>query len=194
MTQRRVWGYLVAAAAAWGVTGCAPKLTMEDMKQMQPQRPVELDRLNAWVGTWHATGTMEIAGMDEPIEFSGTNTTGWDLDGWVLVEHGDFTMADMPPHKGVGVWSYDAKSGKYRSTWSDNGGSTGYGTARYMEKSDTWTMRMRGYGPMGSTVGKGSVKFVDANTMEWSWQEWPAWDLFGLFKFMKIKGTSTKQG
>lgn len=194
MTHRRVCSLVVAATVVWGLTGCASKMSMEDMKQMKVQRPAELDQLNAWVGTWSATGTAEMAGMEEPIEFSGTSITAWDLDGWALVEHSDFKMGDMEPMKGMGLWSYDAKSKVFRTTWTDTAGGIGYGKAWYNKKTDSWMMRGHGRGPMGATTGKGCVKFVDENTMEWTWQEWPAWDLLGLFKFMKMKGTSTKQG
>lgn len=192
MYRRMMTGAIVATLAMAVLPGCMSQMCMEDMAKM-PERPVELDRLNDWVGTWKASGTGKMMGIDEEFTVTGTSQNAWDVDGWYLSEHGEYDMGPMGKMKYLQVWTWDSNAKKFRSYWFDSMGGVGHGTAKCDEKTRTWTMSMRGKGPMGSTRGKGCVKFVDDNTMEWTWQEWPAWDLLGLFKFMDMKGTSTRQ-
>ncbi|MCH7839975.1 MAG: DUF1579 family protein [Planctomycetes bacterium] len=193
MYRRMMTGTILATLAMAGLSGCMPKMTMEEMAQMRPERPVELDKLNAWVGTWKASGTVKMMGIDEEITLSGTSQNAWGVDRWCLLEHGEYEMGAMGKMNGLGVWTWDTKAKRFRSNWFDSMGGTGSGTAKYDEMTRTWTMNMRGKGPGGATRGKGYVRFVDDDTMEWAWQEWPAWDLLGLFKFMDMKATSTRQ-
>ena len=72
MIRRTVSRALVPVFAGLLLPGCMPKMTMEDMKQMMPKRPVELDLLNPFVGTWESTGEMKFTGLDEVIQATGT--------------------------------------------------------------------------------------------------------------------------
>ena len=166
---------------------------MEQMKEMRPKRPAELDRLNMFVGKWDGTGDAKFMGLDETLKTKGTSQTAWDCDGWYLVEHGEFEMGDMGRMHGLGVWTWDAKAKKYRMWWFDNWGATGTGTAEYDESTKTWSMNSKAAGPMGSMAGRGVVKMVDDKTVEWTWTEWPGWDLFHAFKVAEMKGTNKKK-
>ena len=57
---------LVGACMLWSVTlvGCTP--SEEEMAAMlkQPPRPTELDRLEAFVGTWNGTAEVEVEGVE----------------------------------------------------------------------------------------------------------------------------------
>lgn len=174
------------------LTGCMKELTMEDMKAMRPERPVELDRLNMFAGTWSGTGTANIIGMKEPVQISGTSKTSWQADNWYLVEDAEYRMGDMEPMKAIGIWSWDARKRKYRSWFFDSMGGQGVGTARYNEKTQMWSMRAKGSGPMGSTRGKGTWS-ATGDTMTWTWVEYPWWDYFGLIKIMEMEGSSKRQ-
>ncbi len=193
MNRQTMYGAVLMACVMMGLSGCMPKMTMEDMKQMRPERPAELDKLNAFVGTWQGSGTAKMIGIDEPMELKGTSETTWEVNNWYLVEHAEYEMGEMGTMKGVGVWSWDSRAKKYRTWWFDDFGGTGTGTITYREACNCWCMSVRGNSPMGSTRGKGCITFKDDETMEWTWQEWPAWDLFGLFKFMDMSGTSKRQ-
>ena len=193
MFRRMMTGAIVTTLAMAGLPGCMPEMTMEDMAKMRPDRPPELDRLNAFVGTWKGTGTANMMGIDEPMKLTGTSKTAWGVDNWCIVEHGDYEMEGMGDMKGLGVWTWDARAKKYRTWWFDNFGVAGQGTLTYSKASDCWFMTVRGKSAMGSTRGAGCITFKDKDTMEWTWKEWPAWDLLGLFNFMDMKGTSTRQ-
>ena len=191
MMRRNLSYVLVAAVAGLMVTGCMPEMTIEQMKEMRPERPPELDRLNMFAGKWTSTGEAEMAGLDEVHTWTGSSESTWGCDGWCLVEHSTGEMGELGNMAGMGVWTWDAKSKKYRSTWADNWGSTGQGVGKYDEETRTWTIKAKSRGAMGKSIGKGTVTFVDDDTMEWSWTERAG--LFGMFKVMEAKGTGERQ-
>ena len=167
-----------------------PTMTMEEMKADMPQRPAELDHLNAFVGQWEMEGETKMAGLEEVLKTQGTSDIKWHGDKWFLVGHWNFNMGDLGDITGIETWTYDVKCKKFRSTWTDSMGSIGMGTARYDEKTRTWQMRAKSYGPFGTTTGKGHVKMVDDNTMEWTWTEYA---MGGLLKTMEITGTNRRK-
>ena len=181
---------LFAAGSAMLLVGCMPKMTLEEMKAMMPQRPAELDRLNDFVGTWDMTGEATMAGLDEVLKTTGVGETKWAGNGWFLVSNAKFEMEGLNTMEAVETWSYDAHSKKYRSTWTDSMGSLGTGSSRYNEKTRTWTMRATSHGAHGKTTAKGTLKMVDKDTMEWTWSEYA---MGGLFKVMEMKGTSKRR-
>lgn len=184
-----LWMGLVGMA----VVGCAPKMTVEKMKEMKPQRPAELDKLNMLAGKWEASGEAKMMGLDKPLTAKGTSQMAWDCDNWYLVEHSDYEMSELGKMKAIGIWTYDPKAKKYRIWWFDSMGATGRGTATFDEETKTWQMKAKGQSPYGKTAGRGTTKMLDNNTIEWSWEEWPAWDLFGMMKVFDMKGTSKRK-
>lgn len=193
MTLRRVSPLLLVGAVA--LTGCMPKMTVEKMKEMAPkQKPSELDRLNVLVGKWEGDATSKVMGMEEKITGKGTSQIHWEGDGWILVERGEYEMKDVGKMKGIGIWSWDSRAKRYRTTWTDSWGGTGVGTVRFDEKTNTYHMKVKGRNPHGSTRGKGTMKLADNNnTMQWTFQEHPWWDFFGLMKVFEMEGTSKKK-
>ena len=171
------------------LTGCMPKMTLEEMKEMMPQRPVELDKLKQFEGTWESTNVMTFSMLDEPLTGTGTSTMTWENDGWNLLERGTYT-SEMGTMHGMGVWSWDAKAKKYRITWFDSMGSIGGGTSKFNEKTNTWHMKAKSSSSFGDSVGEGTMKFTDPDTMEWTWAEW---DSLKLMKIMDMKGTAKRK-
>ncbi len=190
MTRKHVVASLLLLVTMAPLTGCAPKMTIEEMKAMKPQRPVELDRLDAFAGTWDSTGEATMCGLDETLKCRATETVRWEGDGWYLVSSGTFTMDEWGDMKGTATWMYDAKAKKYRSTWVDSMGSFAVGESRYDAKKGIWTMKGTSYTPFGKTSTKGWVKFTDPDTMEWEWTEYA---MGGLMKTMSMTGTSHRR-
>jgi hypothetical protein len=176
--------------AAMFLVGCSGGMSAEELKDMRPQRPAELDKLNSLVGTWESTWTMKPAGKAEPMTGKGTSTIAWDVDKWCLVEKGNYEMADMGPMQGLGVWTWDAKAHTYRNWWFDNWGTAGAGTSKYDENTKTWNMRGTSRGAMGRTSYKGTMKLVDDKTMQWTWKEYV---FLGLIKVFEGEGTGKKK-
>lgn len=174
------------------LVGCTP--SQEEMAKMmqQPPRPAELDRLEAFLGSWKAEGQVQIKGMDKIEPTSGKNTTDWSTDKWILVENWQHDMGKDNTMKGVSMTWWDANSKKYRSFWVDNYGGHGQGSMTYDEESKTWKMKGKSKdGKTGhKTTGKGTMTMVNPSEMRWTWEEY---DSLGLFKFFEINGTSERQ-
>lgn len=135
-------------------------------------------------------GEAKMAGLDEPLKSSGTGEATWDGDGWFLVNRGDFTMDEFGEMHGLETWTYDTHKKVYRSTWVDSMGSVGTGISTYDEETNTWHMKATAHGPFGKSKMKGQVKFVDADTAEYTWAEYA---MGGLMKTMEMTGTSRRQ-
>jgi Protein of unknown function (DUF1579) len=162
---------------------CAPASPAAD-------RPAELKRLDAMIGMWSGNATCT---MPDGKTTSGTGKSciGWEVDGNVLLERGEFTM-DGQTMKGLGLWTWDASAKKYQLFWNDSMGAVSHGEARYDEASKTYSMNFRSRNSSSgeSTVGEGTSRLVDANTMEWNWTEW---DAAKTKKVMEMKGVSRRQ-
>jgi hypothetical protein len=184
------YAIFLGAFAPVMLTGCMPKMTIEEMKAMRPERPAELSRLDQFVGNWVGKGEAKMAGIETPMTTSGRSEVQWGLDGWMLVEHGTYSMGELGEMNFHSFMTYDIKGRKYRSAWADSMGGYGTGTLRYNEKTDTWHMKAKSTSPFGNSTGKGTVRFVDDRTQEWTWNERA---FFGLFKVMEMSGTATKQ-
>jgi hypothetical protein len=179
----------LAACAGILLTGCMPKMTIEEMKQMMPQRPAELDLLDAFVGNWEGTGEMHFAGMDETLTSSSKSEIRWEGDRWYLVEHADIHMDEFGDMSGMATWTYDAKSKVYRNVWVDNMGGFSVGTGKYDAKTRTWHIKSTNYSAFGKSTAKGTARFIDDNTMEWDYAEYA---MGGLVKTMSMTGTAKK--
>jgi len=190
MLQAKKLCALLVAMAGAGLVGCAPKMDKETLQNMKPERPAQLDMLNDFVGTWVGTSEATMCGMDETCKGSGTSTISWDLDNNILVESSEWTSDAMGTMKGRGVWSWDAKRNRFRMNWYDTWGSYGEGYAKVSDDGKTWTIKATSHSPMGTTIGRGTMTFVDRNTMEMTWKEYCCG---GLMKVFEMKGTSTRQ-
>jgi hypothetical protein len=164
-----------------------PKMTIEQMKAQMPERPAELDRLEAFTGKWRAEGEVKFAMLDEPIKISGTSEAQWDDSRWFLVSREVYDMEHFGKSNGLGTWTYDIHDQEYRSTWVDSMGMVGLGQSEYDEQTNTWHMEAKSYGPWGRSTLKGWVKFIDADTMEWWMVEYQ-----GLMKTAEMSGTGKR--
>lgn len=163
---------LVAAIAA----GCSQsKLDPANMADMKPPpRPAELDRLDAWVGTWEGEGEMTMPGAEAGMKLTWTVTRSWEVDRRFLVERMTLKMSDDNETSFMGVWTWDAGAGEYRF-WGFSGlGTTETGAATYDEDTQTWHIRSTGTNPMTGkpSYSAGTMKEVDNSTTTGTWNEW----------------------
>ncbi len=190
MNPRPGYCVLLASVAAIAPTGCMSKMTIEDIKAMMPQRPPELDKLNPFVGRWESTGEARMAGLDRNLKYAGKNEVSWEGDRWYLVNREAGSIEKLGDIRGLGTWTYDVRSKKFRTTWINNMGTLETGIAWHDKNTDTWQMRTTSYGPYGRGSAKGTVRFTDPNTMEWTWAEYM---MGGLIKTVEMTGTSTRR-
>ena len=189
--KNSLWTVVLAAGALLALVGCEQnKMTLDEMMQAPPRAP-ELDRLNAFLGSWHGESQMKITGVDEPMANTGESNVSWDVDNRYLVERFSYQMGE-DTMQGMSLWTWDDKSGVYRNWWFDNYGIAGTGTVRYDAGNDVWRMKSSGRSMVNGqkTVGAGTIKFVDEDTMKWDYAEW---DTLHLIKYMQMSGTSRRQ-
>ena len=179
----------VLVLLAGGLVGCQQP-NMEEMMKA-PARPAELDQLNTFVGTWEGTWEMTMKGCDKPMSGKGVDTFAWDADKWVMTEHSSGMMGDNKM-VGTGIWVWDGHEKLFRYISADNYGMLMKGTMCYDAKTETWHMKGKTCETIHGheSVGEGTLKMVDANTMEWQMSEW---DALHLCKIMEMKGTSHRK-
>ena len=192
MKRTPLLSFVLLAGCSGFLIGCQP--SQEEMATMfkQPPRPAELDRLEAFVGTWKADVEVTMAGSDEVHTSTGQNTTQWAADKWMLTENWEHDMGKTDTMKGVSLMWWDGNSKKYRMSFTDNYGGHGTGSMTYNEETGVWKFKSKSKdGKSGSkTIGKGTMKFVNPSTIEWFGEEY---DGTGLFKIITLKGTSRRQ-
>lgn len=182
--MHRTFVILLCATAAIGLlTGCESKnggMSMEDMMKAPPRAP-ELDKLQAFVGKWEDHG--EGTAMGHAMKFSGTATMNWEVDGRALVGRGEGTMGDMKMQT-LEIWTWDPKAKKFMTMMMENSGEMSHGTATYDEPTRTWKMKSKGrnMNTGDTSVGEGTIKMIDNNTMEWTFTDWDGWKMKKMFE------------
>ena len=171
--------------------GCIPKMSVEQISQYQPERPAELDRLDMFLGEWETTGTIDLAMLDGPSATSGRNRAEWTLDGYILEDKADLDMGPFGRMKGTTLWTYDPAIDRYRMWWFDTMGETSAVVATFDEARQTWRMKAAGQKYGRRTSGRGTIRRIDDNTLEWTWDEASA---SGLIRFAKMRGISRRVG
>jgi len=172
------------------MVGCMPKITIDDMKQMTPKRPPELGMLDAFIGRWTSEGEAKFTGLDETIKMTGTSEAKWDGNGWIFVNRFSSSMADLGDMLGIETWTYDVRAKKFRTTWADDHGGSGVGTAWHDARTNTWHVKSKVYSPWGDNIGVGTAHFVDKDTVEWNWKEYA---MGGLMLTMEMNGTNHRR-
>ena len=178
-TRLVLCGVWLCALAAFG--GCAQK--QENMVMTPPPRPAALDRLDMWVGTWDNVGEMKACN-GQVMKSHSTHDVKWDLNKTLLIERLSGEMEGMGPLNGIGIYSYDCREKEFNYRYYGEHGDTMHGELDYNEKTGVWTMETKGYDPMMkmTTSGKGTFKFPDNQTIEWTWKEWDGLHLTKLFE------------
>lgn len=187
MSGRNTMRAVLAAAACLVLTGCMPKMTIDEMKAHMPKRPIELDRLNAFVGTWEHEGLAKFSSLDQPLKSSGRSEYKWEGNRWYLVGNSDMKMEHFDDTKACEIWSYDIHARKYRISWVDSMGMMAAGESNFNEVTGTWHWTSISHTPWGPSSVKGKVRFLDDNTMEWSLTE-----TMGLQKILEMSGKSKR--
>ncbi len=172
------------------LTGCMPKLTIAEVNAMTPPKPVQLDLLHDWAGTWETTGVANMSMFDAPIILSGRSVRRWDGNGRYLVADLVTRMEGFDEEvKAIETVTYDPHSKLFRCTATDSNGGTLSGVMRYNDKTGIWRLRATRNSPFGKKSVTGWVKHTDTDTAEWGYSEYM---LGGLRKITEFTGTSKR--
>ncbi len=173
--------------------GCMPAIDAQTLKEMKPPRPAEMKHLAALMGRWETSAETKIPCLNLVLPVKGVTENSLEADGWYMVERGKYDMGEIGDVHEFGVWTWDPARRRFRTWRYDSFGGTRMGTARFDEETKTWKVRSKRKSAWGSSRDRGTIKVVDDNTLEWSWHEWAAWDVFHLFKMAEFNGTSKRK-
>jgi len=189
---------MIAVAAL--IAGCSETKPHGMMEHKKPTPGPELAKLNRFVGNW--TGTAEMVkptledmkkmmppGSPAPTsnKFAGGGRWEWTMDGLVLKSEGWHEMGPGEKANMVEYIGYDPKTGKYWSTFMSDWGDRGSGVMTASADGRSYTISATGFDGQGNpSKGNGTMRFVDDNTIEWTWEEQ------GAMGEMKLKGTSKR--
>lgn len=186
--------FLFANAVLLGAAlfGCADKQAAMDMSGAMPERPEELALLDPMIGKWSYDIEMTTPESDKPMKGTGTSEATWEADKWVMIERMKGDIPELGTMYGVSVWAWDPDEKAFRTWWHDSFGGVAYGTARYNAADKTWRTegKSRSMETGRWTPSEGKMKFVGADTVEWSGVEWA--DAWKTKKSYDMKGTSTR--
>lgn len=187
-----------SAGLAMFVFGCSQQHAHMDMSG-PPQRPEpapELKQLDRFVGTW--TGDAEMIGpmaaeikkamgmpADEKLTYPGGGTWTWAMDGMFLKMDGWHSMGEGSKMNMIEYIMWDPKMRKFRSFYLSDWGEAGDGTMTPSADGNSFTTTARMVDAKGNTSsGSGTMRFIDNNTLEWTWKESSG---------MEFRGTSKRQ-
>ena len=191
--NRRLKAALGSALTLTLAAGCTPTMNVEMMKQMRPPRPAEMEHLAALIGRWDTSAETKVICLNLVLPVKGVSENSWDGDRWCMIERGEYEMGELGTVHEFGVWTWDSAAKKFRIWRFDSFGGTRIGSAKFDEKSNAWTLRAKRQSSWGSSSDRGMIKIVDDKTLEWTWEEWPAWDALHLFKMAVFSGTSKRK-
>lgn len=139
---------------------------MDPSAMKPPERPKQLDMLEAFVGNWTMSGEDKMG--DKTTSMTGKFTCAWECDRNVLVEKMECSMGDMGKMSGMIVYSYDSKEKEFETVFFNNMGFTQEGDLSYDEKNKSWNFSGSGHDPMLNQWAKWNctIRFVDSSTME----------------------------
>lgn len=172
------------------LAGCSQiTFDLETVKEKISHRPPQLEALSQLEGRWTTSGTVEFIGMDEPIQTEGSTEARWECDGRILVDRSSYSMGPLGQMTGVSIWTWDDARNRYSISWFDSFGETATGHGRYDEATRTWHFQTKGRSSLCDIFAKGTIRVVDADTLEWTYDQWDSWR---IMRFSKMYGKSER--
>ena len=168
------------------LAGCAaPVMDMSEPPE-RPAVPCEMKKLECLVGKWESTAEMPCPETGEPMTYAGGNETEWALGGMFLKVKSWHEMGEGERKHYVEYITWDPKAQKFHAWYFSDWGN--YGESWSTTDGECWQFKGKGCDASGakSTSG-GEWKFVDDDTMEWTWWE------KGPQGKMELKGTSKRK-
>jgi hypothetical protein len=178
--------FLAFAVAVAGLTGCAQSAPDMSAMMKKPAPPPELQSLAGLIGNWTGEAEFVSPKPEEPAVMKGSQKNGWALDGMAFRSEGMYEMPGGEMVNGVETVMWDAGKKKFRAFYNNSWGEMGVGWWDVSDDGKSIHVTAEGVRPDGSSMsGSGSMRFVDADTIEWEWSE-------GGFGGMKLKGVTRR--
>lgn len=130
--------------------------------QPKPCSSEQSSQFDFWLGTWDLEWT-DAKGQ----KLTGTNTINKILKGCVIEEN--FSTAGSDPYLGKSHSLYDAKSGKWKQTWVDSGGSYLDFTGEFKDGKMTLSREMIDNDGK-KTLQRMVFSKIQKNSLVWDWE------------------------
>jgi len=179
---------LVVLMTALAAAGCRSTMPGASGDMSAEAVRAKLDRLEMFVGRWSIEGEAKMAGIDEPIHFTGTSDVTWEGDRSYVVARGVTDMGGTT-HHGLAAITYDPVHRVYRDALVNSAGGVSLATARYDESERTWHMKATSEGPEGSMSWTGTVTYLEADSKR---EHWVGSKFGGLIKKVEITKTERR--
>jgi len=140
------------------------------IRELQTERPGELDRLEGLVGDWEGPTRVRVLGTDQILEGFGVRHFAWAIDRRYLFNTWKTHMGGgMGQIEALEIWTWDPSISRYRTWWFHSWGVFGTGIVTY--NAQTGEFLMEG-DERNSLDGKESrintrVAGIDPNTISW---------------------------
>jgi len=181
------------------VGGCSGKhggAGMEAPKKPVPASQMSMfnDMIGSWTSTWEMTGEMaeEMKEHDPKAQmtFKGENTCALYMDGIWLKCDGWYEMGPDLRATYVEYYGYNTDDNVFNSYFISDMGEVGHGVLKPCgDDNRCFKMKWSGHDLSGNEKsGGGCMRFVDKDSMEFSWFE-----KMGPFAKMEMKGTSKRK-
>ncbi len=159
---------IVAVGLLAAGSGCASPGSSGAEKS---ERSVELDRLDMLVGRWRGTSHAIMAPNGRIVAGKAESHVRWDIGRQFVLEETEYDLDQFGESSALGVWTWDATAGVYRTWRFDSGGRVSMGTADYDADARTWALKSETVGVRQGerSIGKGTIRYLSDKEKIWDW-------------------------
>jgi hypothetical protein len=130
--------------------------------------------LDDFVGEWDVTGAITMQGLDQPLRLSGKTEVFRCGDGWSMAGRGTIIVQGQPESLGLAIWTYDHRTGEFRTVSINSHASRATGTAWYDRNEGVWFADAVDSSASVETRWQGRIEFLDRDTKQEEWTGRPA--------------------
>jgi hypothetical protein len=174
--------YVCSIALLMMFTGCVQPAPMVAPKKPSPAP--ELAALQKFTGKWAGSAEMVFPTKEELMQrmpegsaepqmtYANGETAAWALGGMHLRRDGWFGMPEGQKQYFVEYVTWDARQKKFRTSMVSDWGDTSTGWMTVSPDGRSAELTTSGYDAAGNLkTGHAMMRFIDADTMEWTWSE-----------------------
>lgn len=131
-----------------------------------PPRTPEVQRLEAFVGTWTTEGNVEASPMGPARTWKGTLKGDWAPGGFAVIRLDDEKDGSGAAQRAIFLFYFDAKAKTHRALVVGSDGTSDTGKLRFGADSMTWDWEVSAPDGKGLTL-RGTLKHLSGKVREY---------------------------
>lgn len=131
-----------------------------------PARAPELQKLEAFVGTWTTEGKVEASPLGPASTWTGTLKGEWAPGGFAVIRYDDQKDGSGAAQRAILVLHFDAKTKSHRAVMVGSDGTTGTGKLSFGPDAMTWDWELPAADGKRITL-RGTLKPLSAEVREY---------------------------